>query len=298
MALSPVERTAVSQQIQALLNENVKRPFAILRECGQVAELRQRLASCTELGGVANATLAKRKDTVHQVAVNRIQLEIEATTELLPEPTDPTIFKKIDLVVLSSHPTLHYARGRGDVIKRLAPTSLAAAIEIKASPSSDKSAGGEYVKDIAAMLWLASEYDVSTYFVLFDKSDGFYSEPSCNGEGRWWKDERDAFTLRYRRGELDGDRRDVCIRTCAKHLGIEFKSECPKDVKYVEVWLTRPREDGEWSAQCFFATLEGHRTNLYVNPARALEEAAAYDSCDEAAADMRGFRRTAPARGR
>ncbi len=273
MPLNKKEQTAIKRHIKALIADHIARPFAILRERGQVAALRGRLSLSSKLSASVKAHLlprtcniAARPNTARRVDVNRIQLDITAVASSPPD--QPARRKTVDLVVLRREPlpSIYFARRDGDVIQQLDPRSLAAAIEVKASPSSDRSAGGEYAKDICSLLWLADAYGISAYFVLFDKSDGFYGIDSPNERCRvlWW-DSRiaRAFTLRYRNLNLEMN---------LSRLGIEFGERRPSGKAYVQVWLPL-RRDRKWAAHRFFASLCEGRANFWLDPVDALKQA-------------------------
>jgi hypothetical protein len=149
------------------------------------------------------------------------------------------------------------------------PSSLAAAIEVKASPSSDKTAGGEYVKDIFALLWLSSEFDVSSYFVLLDKANALYhtksaGQPLPAGPAFWMTDASEALIIRCRANKRQGRKASAKVSNLEK-LGIDISTEKPQsDTPFVEVWTIDWSDGQEWTSKCRYATLKLSATNLHV----------------------------------
>lgn len=284
MPLTSQENKKVDDAIRSFVEDQIAQPFAILRERGAVAELRSRLMS-NGLNTLVDAKLidqprgTKEKDgQLRFVQTNRVQLEITASTKYSLSQPPNELSKALDIVVLSETPTLYLAKnGPGDVIQQVAPESLSAAIEVKASPSLDKTAGGEYIKDISALLWLASGSGVSAYFVLLDKSDAFYSPCAENvaNRTRWWEDREDSIVLRYRKNkkQILGSNGAGSINTSPQRLGIEISGSKPAEgVRYVEIWLPQCDSSGEWSAGKMYASLSQERANLHIDPAKALKE--------------------------
>ena len=185
MEIDPAKKKYIEHAICRLLKAHGERPFFILREAGMVAELRARMldedspfeeaVSARLNARKAGSKLGARFDHSRfaRIDVSPVQMEIAINTAL---QTPPGLWKKrVDLAILNSDPELHLRKnGPGDVIQQLAPASVAAAFEIKASPSADEAARGSYVKDILSLLWLRRHYKIPGYFVLLDKSHPMY----------------------------------------------------------------------------------------------------------------------------
>lgn len=274
MPLTPPECRCTRQAIAALLSDHVKAPFEILRERGVVAELRDRLKSCPGLGDLAVARLRPQaalhrhpapRAAARLVRVRRLQLEMTATTR-----SPSAIAKALDIVILAPEPDVYHARGHGDVIQQTRPECLAAAIEIKASPSSDKTAGGEYAKDLFALLWLAGAYGVSSYFIVLDKAQDFYRQPDADPAATtempaWMAPAEGALVWRTRAHARSG--RDAASeRTSLDLLGIELSSSEPAP-PFVEVWTVERQATGQPAARCRYATLRPGAVNRHLQAA-------------------------------
>jgi hypothetical protein len=201
--LSPTEAHAIHNQIESLLRAHIAQPFRILREAGVVAELRSLLLADPAFSRTIPARVSTRNGKsplpVRTVQVASVQLEITALPVPGQEPAGQP--KTLDIAVLNSGCALICASGGpGDVIQQVPSEGLTAAIEVKASPSNDLSAGGAYARDIEALLRLARFSDVMGYFVLLDKSSALYgatgitvSASSQEASPRWMQDRPDAF---------------------------------------------------------------------------------------------------------
>ena len=173
------------------------------------------------------------------VDVASVQLEIIALPAPQQQPAGNP--KTLDIAILHPGCALTCAQsGPGDVIQQIKTHDLSAAIEIKASPSKDLSAGGAYARDIDALLSMARSAGVKGYFVLLDKSsalygaDGITVSPTRTEEWpRWMQDRPDAF--HHEPYLKQGSRKRVPGNLGQKN--IRMSTTAPGNgVPYVEVW--------------------------------------------------------------
>jgi hypothetical protein len=185
MALTEPEKRYVESSIRSVLEEHCLNPFFILREAGVVAELRGRLLTAgSPFGRATGLSFIERVERpdnrrrydhsgVVNTDVSRVQMEITVNAALaIPEQPWK---KTLDIAILSARPQLRvHDNGPGDVVAQVPPGSVAAAFEVKASPSADHKQRGLYVKDILTLLWLRRTHGIPGYFVALDKSQPLY----------------------------------------------------------------------------------------------------------------------------
>jgi hypothetical protein len=218
-------------------------PFRILREAGVTAELRCLLLADPAFRDTIPARVSARHGKsplpVRTVQVASVQLEITALPASGQQPAGQ--LKTLDIAVLNSGCALTCApRGPGDVIQQIPSHDLSAAIEMKASPSNDLSAGGAYARDIKALLHLAQSAGVMGYFVLLDKSSALYGTDgitvSANDKDawpRWLQDRPDAFL--HEPHSQHGSRKRFFGNL--KQMNITVSKNPPMlDTPHVEVW--------------------------------------------------------------
>jgi len=239
MPLAAPEAVVLRDQIRALLLRYITSPFETLRERGAVAQLFNGLRTTPAFGGMVDAHLHPASKLPrrflpadHPISVGRVQLEFTVSCNDSGCPVE----KDVDVVVFNDTPVLRYGgQGAGDVLQQVEASHLAAAIELKASPSGDLASGGEYAKDIFALLWLAEAKQVSTFFVLLDTSLAPFADRSESPDtlvpGSWMEG---TIYLRTRGWDRLSDE-PATLKTSLRGLGIELSREVP-DTPHVEVW--------------------------------------------------------------
>jgi hypothetical protein len=248
--LSSIQRQAIRHQIERLMRDHIGEPFRILREAGVVAELRGLLLAHPEFSSTIPARLLARKGKAHiqarAVQVARVQLEITALRASSQQLAAKA--KTLDIAILQPECTLMCApRGPGDVIQQILSGDLCAAIEVKASPSNDLSAGGAYARDVEALLHLARFEGVMGYFLLFDKSSALYGADgiivSANDQDVWprWMQRRpDAFL--YEPHSRLGSRKRFFGSLMQKNISLSITPPAVQ-TPHVELWTI------EWNAE-------------------------------------------------
>jgi hypothetical protein len=260
--LSSMQRQAIQHQIDRLMRDHIGQPFRILREAGVVAELRDLLLADPEFSSPIPATVAARRGLAHSqtrpVQVARVQLEITA----IPAQglRQGAKVKTVDIAILHPECSLICApRGPGDVLQQIASCELSAAIEVKASPSSDLSAGGAYARDVEALLYLARTFGVMGYFVLLDKSSALYGVGGITASPdhhdhwpRWMQSRPDAFHDEPDRSL--GSRKRWPSNLQLKNIRLS-NTPPARDVPHVEVWtIEQTHSQGIWRPTCRYAS--------------------------------------------
>ncbi len=244
--LNKTESDAVEAAIIATLEEHRLQPFAVLRETGAVAALRQLLCAQTVFQVLAEAQLIDSRSAnrsidrplTASVQVSRVQMEVTANARLQNEPQ---LWKKtVDIGIFGLRPQLRLApNGPGDVLEQVAPGDLAAAIEVKASPSSDRRQRGLYAEDLLTLLWMKCHFGIDGHFVLFDKTHPLYgpwTAPTPDRVAMKW-DSDVAQDIEFRRkGKPDF----VCrsLRECGLSIGEGARDDA---VFGVQMWALHPQ---------------------------------------------------------
>jgi len=176
----------IESKIHIFLKAHKNTPFAILREAGAVAELRQHLKNIPQLKSKSSAQLSERAEGKQKFSINprsievdRIQLEIKihASSELQKKAESSKPFGyRTDIVVFKENGVLLtcYGNGPGDVVASTPISSICAAIEVKASPSIDLGQKRAYLEDIEHLLSLVENGICASFFVFLDKSQHMY----------------------------------------------------------------------------------------------------------------------------
>ena len=224
--------------------------------------------SCSRTAGSARSRWGET------VSVGRVQLEVTVRCTKGPCPVE----KAFDLITFRDNPTVFYGgQGKGDVLQQVEASSVAAAVEVKASPSGDIAAGGEYAKDIFALLWLATEYQAATFFVLLDKSSPRFRVGTQREQGPPANNWMTGQVLVRNGRVMKGTGEPAAQRTSLSELGIVLVPTPPAaPVPYVEVWTVQPGKAGQaWSTHLCYATLQPDRQNRHITVAEAKARARA-----------------------
>lgn len=240
MPLTSTESRAVEDCLRELLRAHIAMPFGILRERGVVSELRnlllegpfqdsvrpQEIVQYPGRQGRQPTPCAYVRDGV-DTRVHRVQQEIETALEGRVRSGS---VKQLDIAVLRQAPTLHCAtNGAGDVVQWVQPTSVDAAIEVKASPSTLNAQRGEYVKDIRALLQLAARHQITGYFLLLDKSLALYGRESLPPNVIAWE------TSKAQSIKIRGPKKPDENVNSLSEAGISISHECPAR-PHIQVW--------------------------------------------------------------
>lgn len=171
MPLNPVDNRLVNGAIRDFLKDHVANPFDTLRETGAVADLKRFLSHALQSRGrhMARAQIQSRTGTralSGPIQTQRVQLAMKL------QRSDGS-WIELDGVVLHAEPHInvlqHHTSSPGDVIAQLRPQDVAAAIEVKASPSGAQQCQA-YARDVVRLHDIAKSFGTSGHFVLLDKS--------------------------------------------------------------------------------------------------------------------------------
>ncbi len=258
MPLTQKEKGAVRRSIARVLREHAASPFATLREAGVAAELRAELLSTPPFGQLVTAGTARHRANSDVSQRYRLRsgspqtkrVQLEMTLEVSVRRC--SMRKVVDLALFTRSPTLNWAaNGPGDVVQQVPLQSVAAAIEIKASPSLDTDQRGQYVNDILWLLALKkSPENVDGFFVLLDKSSLIYGDwcrsPSHGRQAIRW-DQRIPQDIAVRNGPFLATKMYGSLGHCGLNIAPRplAHNRC-----FVEVWALdsfgRPNSWAVW----------------------------------------------------
>lgn len=178
---------ALRDAISALVDAHQNHPFGILREVGVQAELKRLTDHFLHGRTMVMATIMNKPSGIADplVETDRVRLEGKIhPSKKLAEKSD-VINTRTDLLLYRKEGVrlFRHASGYGDIVYKALFEDVLAAVEIKASPSSQKGQRISYAKDITRLLDLNSQINLSNqkiegFFVLLDKSSQLYAQPS------------------------------------------------------------------------------------------------------------------------
>lgn len=237
-------REAVQRGLTALCTQVMREPFGILREAGLQAELRTLLIKQPELRKrvpvkiIAHDSMPQGRFVWSAKLLRRPLLRVQLEMKILEGSPKERKFEdrmRTDVVVLkdsNNSPQLPtgavrlkcYPNGPGDIVASLCQQDVAAAIEIKASPSIDKGQCFLYGKDISRLLDLAHrEAGLCAFFCVIDKSQSLFGEAPAG--------------IRKHRSPVNWqDRAEVQACLGLSRRRMRLVADRPTKGPYVEIW--------------------------------------------------------------
>lgn len=181
-AVAPV----ISECIQQLLREYVSTPFLDLREANPQAKLwtmlRRRLVPQKVKAKIVRHPGQKQQHHVHheEFWTSRVQMQMKVSGA---EVTDIIVFRADHPVTLTCWHT-----GPADVVAKVSPDDVEAAIEIKAAPSLNRKDRRSFAADVAKLHQLQCSVPLMRcFFILLDKSVSVAGATSSRPPDESWR---------------------------------------------------------------------------------------------------------------